>query len=200
MTDVAIAACPFCGGRLQENNEAHGHFWTHPGRSGFKRSDCWMCDVVVDDRPDEIAAWNRRPASGDIAGALEQCAKWFQEYADSHTAQGKLDKARRNQDRADFARTALASLSGRGEVDSDGRRKGHSKLVYNKATRTIDKVDPHPPAAPDGWKLVPVEPTAAMVFAAPVLWGGLSPDHGSVGDEVNEIRKDLASIVKGEGA
>lgn len=29
---------------------------------------------------------------------------------------------------------------------SPTRRQGHSKLVYNKQTRTIDKVDPHPPA------------------------------------------------------
>jgi hypothetical protein len=31
---------------------------------------------------------------------------------------------------------------------SDTRRDGHSKLVYNKATRTIDTVDPHPTPAP----------------------------------------------------
>ena len=32
---------------------------------------------------------------------------------------------------------------GPAETHSDGRKKGHSKLVYNKQTRTIDKVDPH---------------------------------------------------------
>jgi hypothetical protein len=39
--------------------------------------------------------------------ALWQCAYWFQEYEASHTAKGDTDKAKRNQDRADFARAAL---------------------------------------------------------------------------------------------
>ena len=34
------------------------------------------------------------------------------------------------------------------DVTADGRRRGHSKLVYDKATRTLVTVDPH--AAEDG--------------------------------------------------
>ena len=39
--------------------------------------------------------------------ALNQSAEWFQGYADGHTAKGDTDKARRNQNRADFCRKAL---------------------------------------------------------------------------------------------
>lgn len=35
---------------------------------------------------------------------LLQCAQWFQEYADHHLLKGDMDKAKRNQDRANFAR------------------------------------------------------------------------------------------------
>lgn len=45
------------------------------------------------------------------AEALEQAAEWFQQYADSHTAKGDTDKAKRNQDRADFCRAALVPLA-----------------------------------------------------------------------------------------
>lgn len=71
---------------------------------------------------------------------------------------------------------------------TDERREGHSKLVYNKATRTIDTVDPHPQEMADiadetdispgnylppspatqpapGMVCVPVEPTEEMIEA-----------------------------------
>lgn len=40
--------------------------------------------------------------------ALRQCAEWFDSYAASHTAKGDTDKAKRNADRAEFARAAIA--------------------------------------------------------------------------------------------
>jgi hypothetical protein len=39
--------------------------------------------------------------------ALVRAQGWFQDYADSHTAKGDIDKAKRNQNRADDARAAL---------------------------------------------------------------------------------------------
>jgi hypothetical protein len=42
-----------------------------------------------------------------LEAALSQSAEWFQQYADSHTAKGDTDKAKRNQDRADAAIRAL---------------------------------------------------------------------------------------------
>jgi hypothetical protein len=71
---VAPALCPFCGDALIENIDDGGHFWTHPGRDGFKRSDCWLCDVVVENTVDEIAAWNRRsPVPSPSMDALRCC-------------------------------------------------------------------------------------------------------------------------------
>src|SRR5690348_14793223 len=72
----------------------------------------WKSDIRVSVKALREIGWEvRRSPSPDVAvvEALSQCAIWFQEYADSHTAQGKLDKAKRNQDRADFARAALSS-------------------------------------------------------------------------------------------
>lgn len=43
--------------------------------------------------------------------ALMQCAEWFQGYADGHTAKGDADKAKRNQDRANFAHAAAVRLA-----------------------------------------------------------------------------------------
>lgn len=43
--------------------------------------------------------------------ALEQARIWFQHYAEGHTAKGDADKAKRNQDRADFC--ARAELEGK---------------------------------------------------------------------------------------
>jgi hypothetical protein len=43
----------------------------------------------------------------NLEAALSQSAEWFQQYADSHTAKGDTDKAKRNQDRADAAIRAL---------------------------------------------------------------------------------------------
>lgn len=62
---------------------------------------------MLSELADAIAA-----REGALREALDQCAAWFQEYADSHTKQGKPDKAKRNQDRADYARSALASSAG----------------------------------------------------------------------------------------
>ncbi len=42
--------------------------------------------------------------------------------------------------------TRLLALVTQEGGDPPERREGHSKLVYNKATRTIDTVDPHPPS------------------------------------------------------
>jgi hypothetical protein len=44
----------------------------------------------------------------ELEAALRQSAEWFQGYADGHTAKGDTDKAKRNQDRADFCSAALA--------------------------------------------------------------------------------------------
>ena len=49
----------------------------------------------------------------ELEAALEQSREWFQQYADSHTAKGDTDKAKRNQDRADFC--ARAALTGQGD-------------------------------------------------------------------------------------
>jgi len=49
----------------------------------------------------------------ELEAALEQSREWFQQYADSHAAKGDTDKAKRNQDRADFC--ARAALSGQGD-------------------------------------------------------------------------------------
>jgi hypothetical protein len=38
-----------------------------------------------------------------LEAALKQCADWFQDYADRHVEKGDVDKAKRNQQRADFA-------------------------------------------------------------------------------------------------
>lgn len=124
---------------------------------------------------------------------------------------------------------ALAQRAGEGdERHEDGRRKGHSKLVYDKATRSIVPVDPKPaPAAdavervvhnavqkartldpditstfepalvaalvsalpsgwrpidsaPDGWVLVPREPTEAMRLAAEVSQAGKRWDAAEI--------------------
>lgn len=40
---------------------------------------------------------------------LDVAAEWFQQYADSHTAKGDADKAKRNQDRADYCRAMIAA-------------------------------------------------------------------------------------------
>lgn len=50
-----------------------------------------------------LAAENAR-----LREALAQAGAWFFEYADSHVAQGKTDKAERNLSRANFCRAALA--------------------------------------------------------------------------------------------
>lgn len=52
------------------------------------------------------------PSVARMRDALEQCARWFAEYAESHSAQGKTDKAQRNMDRANFARAVLAETGG----------------------------------------------------------------------------------------
>ncbi len=48
------------------------------------------------------------------------------------------------------APSALVAEPGEPVSDADGRRPGNSKLVYNKATRTIDTVRTAPPARQDG--------------------------------------------------
>jgi hypothetical protein len=40
----------------------------------------------------------------ELRAALDQAGAWFQEYADSHTAMRKLDKAARNQERANYCK------------------------------------------------------------------------------------------------
>jgi uncharacterized coiled-coil DUF342 family protein len=61
------------------------------------------------DRIAKLEADNARLqlARADERFTLAQCVEWFQQYADGHTAKGDADKAKRNQDRADYARDAL---------------------------------------------------------------------------------------------
>ena len=40
---------------------------------------------------------------------MEQCARWFDEYADGHEAKGSTEKAERNRERARYARAANAT-------------------------------------------------------------------------------------------
>lgn len=60
--------------------------------------------------PAPAAAYS--PSVARMREALEQCARWFAEYAESHGAQGKEEKARRNMDRANFARAVVAEAAG----------------------------------------------------------------------------------------
>lgn len=57
---------------------------------------------------------------GDVVGALEQCAVWFEEYADMHAAKGATEKADRNRERARFARDTVAEVIGRLREAVDG--------------------------------------------------------------------------------
>ena len=61
------------------------------------------------DEIERLRAYNAR-----LREALAQSRDWFQQYADGHAAKGDTDKAKRNQDRADFcAREAMDASNGK---------------------------------------------------------------------------------------
>lgn len=138
---VTLKPCPFCGGEPR----FHAPDFATIADYADALVSCSDCDVngpsvlvdmsvmTSDDLPDieaeAIAAWNTRtPSSADVlVEALEQGARWFEEYAvehevkarqtsDSYESASRIDKAKRNQERADFLRQALATFreTGRG--------------------------------------------------------------------------------------
>ena len=53
-----------------------------------------------------------KPHHENLIEALRQCEKWFVEYQESHEAKGKMDKAKRNEARAEFCRDAIKDVDG----------------------------------------------------------------------------------------
>ena len=80
-----------------------GDQWANP-KWFYERGYRYLCPAPT---PAEIAAQAEREAR--LVAAADAAAKLFQWYADEHTAAGKTDKAKRNQDAADSLRAALAA-------------------------------------------------------------------------------------------
>lgn len=57
-----------------------------------------------------------REAAKELLEALGQAAEWFQQYGDGHIQKGDIDKAKRNHDRAEFCRAAIAKATGGANV------------------------------------------------------------------------------------
>jgi hypothetical protein len=93
---------------------------------------------------DRLASLSPRGRGEGLEEAIEQAAKWFDEYAEMHLAKPDYDKAARNTSRAVYLRSALSSapVSGGGEIAeiaSDMRKQ----LPVTKAYLTDNGINAH---------------------------------------------------------
>jgi hypothetical protein len=76
------------------------------GNASLRTSNSRVVTALANTTNDKIAEQRRaekaEAESTRLREALRQAAVWFQDYADGHAKKGDGDKAKRNQERADF--------------------------------------------------------------------------------------------------
>lgn len=169
--DKELKDCPFCGEQpLLNHIEPHTHHLHFsgeplmPDHAGSWTIECCSIGLIMDTKEEAVTAWNRRTA---IAPAAAQSTA--EELADNFlnswaAARAKVAAA---QPMTDEQICALSLANGIGPwMNTNGDAitgcRPEQFLPFCRALLSAQPVA----AVPDGWKLVPIEPTQHMIREA----------------------------------